>query len=104
MDRIYEIYRMRRKKINPVILVNPVHFRVPSAGCAFAKFQTAPLHRRSTINLSLAKRISQSSSRPTGLNFRSVSLSAEEMLAWQVLSDAKWRELRWLDLSRQGVE
>jgi hypothetical protein len=27
MDRIYEIYRMRRKKINPLNLVNPVHFR-----------------------------------------------------------------------------
>jgi len=27
MDRIYKIYRMRRKKINPVNLVNPVHFR-----------------------------------------------------------------------------
>jgi len=32
MDRIYKVYRMRRKKINPVNLVNPVHFRVPSAG------------------------------------------------------------------------
>jgi preprotein translocase subunit Sec63 len=27
IDRIYKIYRMRRKKINPVNLVNPVYFR-----------------------------------------------------------------------------
>jgi hypothetical protein len=27
MDRNYKIYRMRRKKINPVNLVIPVHFR-----------------------------------------------------------------------------
>jgi len=26
MDRIYKIFRMRRKKINPENLVNPVHF------------------------------------------------------------------------------
>jgi len=26
MDRIYQINKMRRKKINPVNLVNPVHF------------------------------------------------------------------------------
>jgi len=25
VDRIYKIYRMRRKKINPVNLVNPVY-------------------------------------------------------------------------------
>jgi len=30
-------------------------------------------------------------------------LSGDEMLAWQILADAKWRELRWLDLSLQGV-
>jgi hypothetical protein len=28
IDRIYKIYRMRRKKINPVNLVNPVYFRM----------------------------------------------------------------------------
>jgi hypothetical protein len=27
IDRIYKIYRMRRKKINPVNLVNPVYFQ-----------------------------------------------------------------------------
>jgi len=26
IDRIYKIYRIRREKINPVILVNPVYF------------------------------------------------------------------------------
>jgi hypothetical protein len=27
IDRIYKIYRMRRKKSDPVNLVNPVYFR-----------------------------------------------------------------------------
>jgi len=27
IDRIYKIYRMRRKKINPVNLVKPVYFQ-----------------------------------------------------------------------------
>ena len=85
---------------------DPYVNREPSAGeLEFIENNCArpPIHRRHTINLSLAKRISHSSLWPTGHNYRSVSLSAEEMLAWQILAGAKWRELSRLDLSRKGV-